>query len=235
LAGKSSWLLLLRNTRIATERSVNRRSGGGQTCRRPGNPLGARQRPHHHAAVHRLCSKSRAGRPRRSVRSRINSRKCRPGIKTMCAGYRAFRSPWRAVHYGDAPGRPFPRGLRDPELHPCGRNLQCRPAGFACASSKRSLAGCCCGASTFLADLTDFGRLVRPHPEQVMAEVEVAKSTRCTSFQMDNAPVNHGRTDPLHELPRRVPGLASGREVTLIEGYSGAFAELLLDGSSISR
>src|SRR5271170_2626940 len=73
-----------------------------------------------------------------------------------------------------------------------------------------------------VADLTDFGRLVRPHPEQVMAEVEAAKSTRCTSFQMDNAPINHGRTDPLHELPRRVPGLASGCEVTLIEGYSGA-------------
>jgi len=124
------WSLLLRDTRIATERSVNRRSGGGQTCRRPGNPLGARQRPHHHAAVHRLCSKSRAGRPCRSVRSMVNSRKCRPGIKTMCAGYRAFRSPWRAVHYGDAPGRPFPRALRDPELQPRGRNLQCLPAGF---------------------------------------------------------------------------------------------------------
>src|SRR5277367_640751 len=85
---------------------------------------------HHRAAVHRLCSKSRAGRPRRSVRNRVNSRKCRPGIKTMCAGYRAFRSPWSAVQYGDAPGRPFPGALRDPELQPRERNLQCLPARF---------------------------------------------------------------------------------------------------------
>ena len=41
--------------------------------------------------VDRLSSKSCARRSRRNVLSAIDRRKCRPGIKMMCAGYRALR------------------------------------------------------------------------------------------------------------------------------------------------
>jgi hypothetical protein len=40
--------------------------------------------------------------------------------------------------------------------------------------------------------LTDFGRLVWPHLEQMIAEAEAAKSTATHFPQMDNAPINLG-------------------------------------------
>jgi LysR family transcriptional regulator, hydrogen peroxide-inducible genes activator len=43
-----------------------------------------------------------------------------------------------------------------------------------------------------LTHLTDFGRLVRPHLEQVMAQAEAAKSTAMHFLRMDNAPINLG-------------------------------------------
>jgi DNA-binding transcriptional LysR family regulator len=43
-----------------------------------------------------------------------------------------------------------------------------------------------------LTHLTDFGRLVRPHLEQMMAEAEAAKSTAPHFLPIDNAPINLG-------------------------------------------
>jgi len=43
-----------------------------------------------------------------------------------------------------------------------------------------------------LTHLTDFGRLVRPHLEQMIADAEAAKSTAKRFLQMDNAPINLG-------------------------------------------
>ena len=43
-----------------------------------------------------------------------------------------------------------------------------------------------------LTHLTDFGRLVRPHLEQMMAQAEAAKSTAMHFLRMDSAPINLG-------------------------------------------
>jgi LysR family transcriptional regulator, hydrogen peroxide-inducible genes activator len=43
-----------------------------------------------------------------------------------------------------------------------------------------------------LTHLTDFGRLVRPHLDQMMAQAEAAKSTAMHFLRMDNAPINLG-------------------------------------------
>ena len=86
-----------------------------------------------------------------------------------------------------------------------------------------------------LTHLTDFGRLVRPHLEQMMADVEAAKSTAMQFLRMDSAPINLGvmcSVGPvrfmsfLAEFHIKHPGC----EVTLIEGVPGRLAELLLHG-----
>lgn len=41
----------------------------------------------------------------------------------MCAGYRAFLLTMEDRSVADAPGPLFPHAPRDPELHPCGRNI----------------------------------------------------------------------------------------------------------------
>src|SRR5260370_111638 len=86
-----------------------------------------------------------------------------------------------------------------------------------------------------LTHLTDFGRLVRPHLEQMMAEAAAAKSTAMHFLRMDNAPINLGVMCTVGPM-RFMSFLAEfhithpGCEVTLIEFVPGHLAELLLDG-----
>jgi LysR family hydrogen peroxide-inducible transcriptional activator len=86
-----------------------------------------------------------------------------------------------------------------------------------------------------LTHLTDFGRLVRPHLEQMMAQAEAAKSTAKHFLHMDSAPINLGVMCTVGPM-RFMSFLAEfhtthpGCEVTLIEGVPGRLAELLLDG-----
>jgi LysR family transcriptional regulator, hydrogen peroxide-inducible genes activator len=86
-----------------------------------------------------------------------------------------------------------------------------------------------------LTHLTDFGRLVRPHLEQMMAQAEAAKSTATQFLRMDSAPINLGVMCTIG--PMRFMGFLAefrmthpGCEVTLIEGEPRHLAELLLDG-----
>jgi DNA-binding transcriptional LysR family regulator len=86
-----------------------------------------------------------------------------------------------------------------------------------------------------LTHLTDFGRLVRPDLEQMMAEAEAAKSITMHLLQMDKAPINLGVMRTVGPI-RFMSFLAEFRashpacEVTLTEGVPGHLAELLLDG-----
>jgi LysR family transcriptional regulator, hydrogen peroxide-inducible genes activator len=86
-----------------------------------------------------------------------------------------------------------------------------------------------------LTHLTDFGRLVRPHLEQMMAQAEAAKSTAMQFLRMDNAPINLGvmcTVGPMRFMSFLAEFHAThpGCELTLIEGVPGHLAELLLDG-----
>ena len=86
-----------------------------------------------------------------------------------------------------------------------------------------------------LMHLTDFGRLVRPHLEQVMAEAEAAKSTAMHFLHMDNAPISLGvmcTVGPIRFMSFLAEFRAThpGCDVTLVEGVPGHLAELLLDG-----
>ena len=87
-----------------------------------------------------------------------------------------------------------------------------------------------------LTHLTDFGRLVRPHREQMMAQAEAAKSTAKHFLRMDSAPINLGVMCTVGPM-RFMSFLAEfhtthpGCEVTLIEGVPARLAELLLDGT----
>src|SRR5260370_36529543 len=86
-----------------------------------------------------------------------------------------------------------------------------------------------------LTHLTDFGRLVRPHLEQMMADAAAAKSAAMHFLRMDSAPVNLGVMCTVGPM-RFVSFLAEfhttppGCEATLLEGRPGHLAELLLDG-----
>jgi len=87
-----------------------------------------------------------------------------------------------------------------------------------------------------LTHLTDFGRLVRPHLEQMIADAEAAKSTAKRFLQMGNAPINLGVMCSVGPI-RFMSFLAEfhtthpGCDVTLVEGVPGRLAELLLDGA----
>jgi DNA-binding transcriptional LysR family regulator len=86
-----------------------------------------------------------------------------------------------------------------------------------------------------LTHLTDFGRLVRPHLEQMIADAEAAKSTAMHFLRMDNAPVNLGvmcSIGPIRFMSFLAEFRAThpGCDVTLVEGVPGRLAELLLDG-----
>ena len=86
-----------------------------------------------------------------------------------------------------------------------------------------------------LTHLSDFGRLVRPHLEQMMAEAQAAKSTAMHFLRMDSAPINLGvmcTVGPMRFMSFLAEFHAAhpGCEVTLIEGVPGRLAELLLDG-----
>ena len=77
-----------------------------------------------------------------------------------------------------------------------------------------------------LTHLTDFGRLVRPHLEQMMTQAEAAKSTATQFLRMDSAPINLGVMCTVG--PMRFMGFLAefrmthpGCEVTLIEGEPG--------------
>jgi LysR family hydrogen peroxide-inducible transcriptional activator len=86
-----------------------------------------------------------------------------------------------------------------------------------------------------LTHLTDFGRLVRPHLEQMMVEAEAAKSTAMQFLRMDNAPINLGVMCTVGPM-RFMSFLAEfgsahpGCEVTLVEGVPASLAALLLEG-----
>ena len=86
-----------------------------------------------------------------------------------------------------------------------------------------------------LTHLTDFGRLVRPHLEQMMVEAEAAKSTAMQFLRMDHASINLGVMCTVGPL-RFMSFLAEfrsahpGCEVTLVEGVPASLAGLLLEG-----
>jgi DNA-binding transcriptional LysR family regulator len=87
-----------------------------------------------------------------------------------------------------------------------------------------------------LTHLTDFGRLVRPHLEQMMAEAQAAKSTAKHFLQMDNAPINLGvmcSVGPIRFMSFLAEFHAThpGCDMTLVEGVPERLAELLLDGA----
>jgi DNA-binding transcriptional LysR family regulator len=86
-----------------------------------------------------------------------------------------------------------------------------------------------------LTHLTDFGRLVRPHLEQMMTEAEAAKSTAMHFLHMDNAPITLGvmcSVGPIRFMSFLAEFRAThpGCDMTLVEGVPGRLAELLLDG-----
>jgi DNA-binding transcriptional LysR family regulator len=86
-----------------------------------------------------------------------------------------------------------------------------------------------------LTHLTDFGRLVRPHLDQMMSQAEAAKSTAMHFLRMDNAPINLGVMCSVGPV-RFMSFLAEfrtthpGCDVTLVEGVPARLADLLLDG-----
>jgi DNA-binding transcriptional LysR family regulator len=86
-----------------------------------------------------------------------------------------------------------------------------------------------------LTHLTDFGRLIRPHLERLMADAEAAKTTAKQFLKLEGAPIQLGvmcTVGParfmsfLAEFRLAHPGC----ELTLVEGTPGRLAELLLDG-----
>ena len=86
-----------------------------------------------------------------------------------------------------------------------------------------------------LTHLSDFGRLVRPHLEQMMLEAEAAKSTAMQFLRMDNAPVKLGVMCTIG--PIRFMGFLAafgaahpGCEITVVDGVPARLAELLLAG-----
>jgi DNA-binding transcriptional LysR family regulator len=91
-----------------------------------------------------------------------------------------------------------------------------------------------------LTHLTDFGRLVRPHLEQMMAEAQAAKSTAKHFLQMDNAPINLGvmcSVGPIRFMSFLAEFHAThpGCDMTLVEGAPERLAELLLGWRARSR
>jgi DNA-binding transcriptional LysR family regulator len=86
-----------------------------------------------------------------------------------------------------------------------------------------------------LTHLTDFGRLMRPHLEQMMAEAEAAKSTAMHFLHMENAPISLAvmcTVGPIRFMSFLAEFRAThpGCDVTLVERVPGHLAELLLDG-----
>jgi LysR family transcriptional regulator, hydrogen peroxide-inducible genes activator len=87
-----------------------------------------------------------------------------------------------------------------------------------------------------LTHLTDFGRLVRPHLEQMMAEAEAAKSTAMQFLRMDNAPIKLGvmcTVGPVRFMSflAKFGSSHPGCEVTVVEGVPAQLAELLVEGN----
>jgi DNA-binding transcriptional LysR family regulator len=86
-----------------------------------------------------------------------------------------------------------------------------------------------------LTHLTDFGRLIRPHLEQLVVNAEAARSTAEQFLRMDGAPVTLGVMCTVG--PARFMGFLAdfrlahpGCELTLIEGTPDRLAELLVEG-----
>jgi DNA-binding transcriptional LysR family regulator len=86
-----------------------------------------------------------------------------------------------------------------------------------------------------LTHVTDFGRLIRPHLERMMADAEAAKLTARGFLKLENAPINLGvmcSVGPsrfmsfLGAFRQANPGI----ELTLIEGMPSQLGDLLLDG-----
>src|SRR5271155_4200859 len=160
---------------------------------------------------------SGACRSRRNVRSGIDRRKCRLAIMQMCACYRARRRLWRAVGHGDTPGPLFPRALRDLEFHARGGALQCLTASLdSCRAQAGGGARRSAAAARAQPDASDRFRTTGPSASR-------ADDGRCRGGQIDSEALPpygqranqsrrdvFGRTDPLYELPRRVPLHASG-------------------------
>ena len=84
--------------------------------------------------------------------------------------------------------------------------------------------------------LTDFGRLIKPHLEQLMADAAAAKTTAKQFLRMENAPIQLGvmcTVGPMRFMSFLAEFRAAhpGCEVTLVEGVPGELAERLLDGT----
>jgi len=86
-----------------------------------------------------------------------------------------------------------------------------------------------------LTHVTDFGRLIRPHLERIMADAEAVKETARGFLKLENAPVNLGvmcSVGPsrfmsfLGSFRQSNPGV----ELTLIEGMPNQLCDYLLDG-----
>jgi LysR family transcriptional regulator, hydrogen peroxide-inducible genes activator len=100
---------------------------------------------------------------------------------------------------------------------------------------EEELGGLLLRRESHLTHLTDFGHLVRPHLEQLMAEAKAAKSTAMRFLRMDNAPINLGvmcSVGPIRFMSFLAEfGLTHpGCEVTVVEGVPAQLAELLGEG-----
>src|SRR5512145_563538 len=86
-----------------------------------------------------------------------------------------------------------------------------------------------------LTHLTDLGRLMRPHLEQVFHQTETARTTAKSFLKLENAPLNLGvmcTVGPMRGISfvtdfwRSNPGI----EITLREGVPQQLGELLREG-----
>src|SRR5258708_14999274 len=87
-----------------------------------------------------------------------------------------------------------------------------------------------------LTHLSDLGRLMKPHLEQIFAESESAKIQAKAFLRLDNAPLNLGVMCTIG--PLRFMGFLTrfrqdhpGVELTLLEAVPPRLSELLLDGT----
>lgn len=87
-----------------------------------------------------------------------------------------------------------------------------------------------------LSHLTDLGRLMRPHLEQVLNETEAARTTANSFLKLSNAPLNLGvmcTVGPLRFIGflRQFQQSNPGIEISLKEGVPKQLSDLLMEGA----
>jgi DNA-binding transcriptional LysR family regulator len=86
-----------------------------------------------------------------------------------------------------------------------------------------------------LTHLTDFGRLIKPHLEQLLADAEAARTTAQRFLRLEHAPINLGIMCTVG--PARFMGFLAdfraahpGCELRLVEATPGRLSELIMEG-----